>query len=149
MWYPVAFSYTCQGVRDAKVFYVFMDMAYKLVGALSPFNVYRLVTRNSTMTLEDMITFFCPQFPAILCLSTTPALQINCPSAPYRLTRRSLLSLPGSYLLDNVSCFLCDLSNLPHSVGNENFPRFLEITDPVQGHHSVHPHVHRSNGPPL
>ena len=104
MWYPVAFSYSCQGVRDAKVFYVFMDMAYKLVGELSPFNVYRLVTRNSTMTLEDMITFFCPQFPAILlCLSTTPALQINFPSAPYRLTRRSLLSLPGSYLLDNVS----------------------------------------------
>ena len=44
--------------------FVFVGMAYKLVGELSPFNVYWLVTRNSTITLEDTGTFFCPQFPA-------------------------------------------------------------------------------------
>ena len=44
--------------------FVFVGMAYKLVGELSPFNAYWLVTRNSTITLEDTGTFFCPQFPA-------------------------------------------------------------------------------------
>ena len=44
---------------------------------------------------------------------------------------------------------LCDLSNFPHLVGNENYPRFSGITDPVQCHHTVHPHVHGSNGPLL
>ena len=49
----------------------------------------------------------------------------------------------------NDSRLLCDLSNLPHLVGNENYPRFPGITHPVQCHHTVHPHVHGSNGPLL
>ena len=44
--------------------HVFVDMAYKLVGELSPFSVSRLVTRNSTVTLENTGSFFCSQFPA-------------------------------------------------------------------------------------
>ena len=58
-----AFSYSCQGVGDAKVFCVLVDIANELVGELSPFSVYWLVTRNSTRTLEDTGSFFCSQFP--------------------------------------------------------------------------------------
>ena len=46
----------------------------------------------------------------------------------------------------NDSHLLCDLSNLPHSIGNKNFQRFPVITDPVQCHDTVQPQVHGSWG---
>lgn len=48
--------------------------------------------------------------------------------------------------LNDSPRLLCDLSDLLHLVGNENYPRFPGIAHPVQWHHTVHPHVDGSNG---
>ena len=154
MWYPVTFSYSCQGVRDAKVFYVFVDMAYKLVGKLSPFNVCRLVTRNSIMTLQHMINFLSPisSHSSLFINHSGPSshcpfciLSIDSPRFP-----KSTRFLSVGQCLQTIPFLPCDLSNLLHSVGNENFPQFsgLQIQYGATMMH-VHPHVHGSNGPPL
>ena len=88
----------------------------------------------------------------LLCLSTTLALPTTVTSSSYRLTHRGFLVcqvLICWTMSLNDSRLLCDLSNLRPLVGEENYPLFPVITDPVQCHHTVLPHLRRSNGPRL